>query len=92
MRDISVTLHVRIVLILEGHRFSTKSVSSPPPPPPPLPRRKREGGSSNLKQQDTTLVNLKDPFSKEIIQYWAKFKYRNESLEFASTCILCNSH
>ena len=27
---------------------------------------------SNLKQQDSTLLNLKDPFLKEIIQYWIK--------------------
>ena len=27
---------------------------------------------SNLKQKDSTLLNLKDPFLKEIIQYWIK--------------------
>ena len=28
---------------------------------------------SNVKKQDSTLLNLKDPFLKEIIQYWTKF-------------------
>ena len=31
---------------------------------------------SNLKQHDSTLLNLKDPFLKEIIQYWTKFNYK----------------
>ena len=42
---------------------------------------------SNLKQQDSTLLNLKDPFLKEIIQYWTKFNYKDDNLDFASTCI-----
>ena len=47
---------------------------------------------SNLKQQDFTLLNLKDPFLKEIIQYWRKFNYKDDNLDFASTCIWYNSH
>ena len=39
---------------------------------------------SNLKQQDSTLLNLKDPFLKEIIQYWTKFNYKDDNLDFAS--------
>ena len=42
---------------------------------------------SNLKQQDSTLLNLKDPFSKEIIQYWTKFNYKDDNLDFASIYI-----
>ena len=40
---------------------------------------------SNLKQQDSTLPNLKDPFLKEIVQYWTKFNYKEDNLDFAST-------
>ena len=47
---------------------------------------------SNLKQQDSTLLNLKDPFLKEIIQYWTKFNYKDDNLDCASTCIWYNSH
>ena len=47
---------------------------------------------SNLKQQDSALLNLKDPFLKEIIQYWTKFNYKDDNLDFASTYIWCNSH
>ena len=47
---------------------------------------------SNLKQQDSTLLNLKDPFLKEIIQYWTKFNYKDDNLDFASTYIWYNSH
>ena len=39
---------------------------------------------SNLKQQDSALLNLKDPFLKEIIQYWTKFNYKDDNLDFAS--------
>ena len=42
---------------------------------------------SNLKQQDSALLNLKDPFLKEIIQYWTKFNYKDNNLDFASTYI-----
>ena len=47
---------------------------------------------SNLKQQDSTLLNLKDPFLKEIIQYWTKFNYKDDNLDFASTYIWYNSN
>ena len=47
---------------------------------------------SNLKQQDSTLLNLKDPFLKEIIQCWTKFNYKDDNLDFASTYIWYNSH
>ena len=47
---------------------------------------------SNLKQHDSTLLNLKDPFLKEIIQYWTKFNYKDDNLDFASTYIWYNSH
>ena len=47
---------------------------------------------SNLKQQDSTLLNFKDPFLKEIIQYWTKCNYKDDNLDFASTCIWYNSH
>ena len=47
---------------------------------------------SNLKQQDSTLFNIKDPFLKEIIQSWTKFNYKDDNLHFASTCIWYNSH
>ena len=47
---------------------------------------------SNLKQQDSALLNLKDPFLKEIIQYWTKFNYKDDNLDFASTYIWYNSH
>ena len=46
---------------------------------------------SNLKQQDSALLNLKDPFLKEIIQYWTKFNYKDDNLDFASTYIWYNS-
>ena len=42
---------------------------------------------SNLKQQDSTLLNLKDPLLKEIIQHWTKFNYKDDNLDFASTYI-----
>ena len=42
---------------------------------------------SNLKQQDSTLLNFKSPFLKEILQYWTKFNYKDDNLDFASTCI-----
>ena len=42
---------------------------------------------SNLNQQDSTLLNLMDPFLKEILQYWTKFNYKDDNLDFASTCI-----
>ena len=47
---------------------------------------------SNLKQQDSTLLNLKDPLLKEIIQHWTKFNYKDDNLDFASTYIWYNSH
>ena len=47
---------------------------------------------SNLKQQDSTLLNVKDPFFKEIIQYWTKFNYKDNNLDFASTYIWYDSH
>ena len=47
---------------------------------------------SNLKQQDSTLLNLKDPFLKEIMQYWTKFNHKDDNLDFASTYIWYNSH
>ena len=47
---------------------------------------------NNLKQQDCTLLNLKVPFLKEIIQYWTKFNYKDDNLDCASTCIWYNSH
>lgn len=40
---------------------------------------------SNLKQHDSTLINLKEPFLKEIIQHWTKFNFKDENLDFAST-------
>ena len=36
---------------------------------------------SNLKQQGSTLLNLKDPFLKEIIQYWTKLNYKDDNLD-----------
>ena len=47
---------------------------------------------SNLKQQDSTLLNLKDPFLKEIIRHWTKFNYKDDNLDFASTYIWYNSY
>ena len=46
---------------------------------------------SNMKQQDSTLLNLKDPFLKEIVQYWTKFNYKDVNLDFDSTYIWYNS-
>ena len=47
---------------------------------------------SNLKHQDSTLLNVKDPFLKEVIQYWTKFNYKDDNLDFASTYIWYDSH
>ena len=47
---------------------------------------------SNLKQQDSTLLNLKDTFLKEIMHYWTKFNHKDDNLDFASTYIWYKSH
>ena len=62
----------------------------------PLLREVRTRGKllfrSNLKQQDSTLLNLKEPFLKEFIQCWTEFNYKDDNLDFASTYIWYNSH
>ena len=44
----------------------------------------------NLKQKDASRLKIKDPFSKEIVQYWSNLNY-NENPVFESTCIWHNS-
>jgi len=43
-----------------------------------------------LKEQDSTLLNFKDPFLKEIMQYWKKFNHKDDNRDFASTYIWYN--
>ena len=39
---------------------------------------------SNLKQKDVPLLNLKDPFLREIIEHWTNLNYREKNLDFNS--------
>ena len=39
---------------------------------------------SDLKQKDVPLLNLKDPFLREIIEHWTNLNYREKNLDFNS--------
>lgn len=43
--------------------------------------------SVQSKQLETSHLNPKDPFLKEILEIWRKFNYRAGNPDFASTCI-----
>ena len=55
---------------------------------------KRYGGKvlflCNLKQKDASQPKIKDPFLKEIVEYWSNLNY-SENPVFKSTCIWHNS-
>ena len=46
---------------------------------------------SNLKQKDVPLLNIKDPFLREIIEHWTNMNYREKNLDFNSMGIWHNS-
>ena len=45
----------------------------------------------NLKQKDASRLKIKDPFKKEIVEYWSNLNYSEENPVFVSTCICHNS-
>ena len=46
---------------------------------------------SNLKKKDVPLLNIKDPFLREIIEHWTNMNYREKNLDFNSMGIWHNS-
>ena len=45
----------------------------------------------NLKQKDASQLKIKDPFLKEIVEYWFNLNYSEKNPVFESTCIWYNS-
>ena len=44
-----------------------------------------------VKQKDASRLKIKDPFLKEIVEYWSNLNYNEENPIFESTCIWHNS-
>ena len=45
----------------------------------------------NLSTQDVRLLNLRDPFLAEIMEYWTTLNYKENNLDFTSAQIWQNS-
>jgi len=45
----------------------------------------------NLKQKDASRLKIKDPFLKEIVEYWSNLNYSETNPVFESTCVWHNS-
>ena len=45
----------------------------------------------NLKQKDASQLKMKDPFLKEIVEYWFNLNYSEKNPVLESTCMWYNS-
>ena len=45
----------------------------------------------NFKQKDASQLKIKDPFLKQIVEYWFNLNYSKKNPVFESTCIWYNS-
>ena len=52
---------------------------------------KKYGGKllfqGNLKRQDTPLLDIREPFLREIVQHWTIINFRQKKRDFNSSCI-----